>query len=50
GNGCEIGICGFGNKEAQWYRKENAFARDGNLVIVAKAEQFEDNIFTSAKV
>ena len=49
GDGCEMGICGFGNGEAQWYRKENAGVRDGKLVITAKAEPYAGNIYTSSK-
>ncbi|CAN0413975.1 unnamed protein product, partial [Discosporangium mesarthrocarpum] len=49
GNGCDQGICGFGNEEAQWYRGENAWVQDGNLVLVARHERHESNVFTSAK-
>lgn len=45
-----MGICGFGNGEAQWYRKENAVVMDGKLVVTAKAEAYAGNIYTSAKV
>ncbi|CAN0483786.1 unnamed protein product, partial [Hapterophycus canaliculatus] len=50
GDGCEMGICGFGNGEAQWYRKENTGVKDGKLIITAKAERYAGNIYTSAKV
>lgn len=50
GDGCEMDICGFGNGEAQWYRKENVVIRDGKLSITAKAESYAGNIYTSAKV
>ncbi|CAM9968486.1 unnamed protein product, partial [Ectocarpus sp. 13 AM-2016] len=50
GDGCEMGICGFGNGEAQWYRKENVVIRDGKLSITAKAETYAGNIYTSAKL
>ena len=50
GDGCEMNICGFGNGEAQWYRKENTAVRDGKLVVTAKAEAYAGNIYTSAKV
>lgn len=45
-----MGICGFGNGEAQWYREENAVVMDGKLVVTAKAEAYAGNIYTSAKV
>ncbi|CAN0203760.1 unnamed protein product, partial [Ectocarpus sp. 4 AP-2014] len=50
GDGCEMDICGFGNGEAQWYRKENVVIRDGKLSITAKAETYAGNIYTSAKL
>eukprot|EP00752_Nemacystus_decipiens_P012339 g10939.t1 len=50
GDGCEMNICGFGNGEAQWYRKENTAVRDGKLVVTAKAEAYAGNIYTSAKL
>ena len=45
-----MGICGFGNGEAQWYRRENRVVRDGKLIATAKAEPYAGNTFTSAKV
>eukprot|EP00903_Cladosiphon_okamuranus_P018231 g16770.t1 len=50
GDGCEMGICGFGNGEAQWYRKENTAVSDGKLAVTAKAERYAGNIYTSAKL
>ena len=43
---------GFGNYEAQYYtdRDENAFIRDGRLVIRAKREAFRGYEYTSAKL
>lgn len=50
GDGCEMGICGFGNGEAQWYRKENVGVMDGKLIMTSKSESYAGNIYTSAKV
>jgi beta-glucanase (GH16 family) len=33
-------IAGWGNNEAQYYRKENVYIKDGKLVIEAKKEDF----------
>ena len=52
GTGCQIGICGWGNSELQYYtsRTENARIEDGNLVIEARRETFEGSPFTSARL
>lgn len=41
GDGCP-NLCGWGNAELQYYRKENAFIEDGDLVIEARRELFTD--------
>jgi beta-glucanase (GH16 family) len=40
GDGCDIGICGWGNNELQYYTNdsENAYISSGNLVIEARKE------------
>ncbi|MEL6846584.1 MAG: glycoside hydrolase family 16 protein, partial [Bacteroidota bacterium] len=50
GDGCDRGICGWGNNELQYYtdRPDNAFIEDGNLVIRAKQESFQGYGYTSA--
>ncbi|MBW8002184.1 MAG: family 16 glycosylhydrolase [Planctomycetes bacterium] len=52
GDGCAEGICGWGNNELQWYTDTvgNSYVQNGNLVIVAKAEQLNGKEFTSAKL
>jgi beta-glucanase (GH16 family) len=44
--------CGFGNNEHQFYtaRPENAFIKDGKLVIQALKEEYEGRPYTSAKL
>jgi beta-glucanase (GH16 family) len=41
GDGCP-NLCGWGNRELQYYRRENAFIENGNLVIEARRERFVD--------
>lgn len=52
GDGCDRGICGWGNNELQYYtdRPDNAFIEDGNLVIRAKQESFQGYGYTSARM
>lgn len=48
----DIGGWGWGNGEAQYYtdRPENARVENGLLVIEARQERFEDNLYTSARL
>ncbi len=57
GNGCEIGLCGWGNAELEYYRQENLNieaipGESGNnaLVLEARRENYEGFEFTSGKV
>lgn len=57
GNGCQIGICGWGNAELQWYAQNNVNiepipGEPGNnaLVLEAKNETISGHSFTSGKV
>jgi beta-glucanase (GH16 family) len=52
GDGCERGLCGWGNSELQYYtsRTDNARVENGNLVIEAKRETFLTREFTSARL
>lgn len=47
--GCQFGndLCGWGNNEKQYYtsRSDNSFIEDGNLVILAKEENFQNPSF-----
>ena len=51
GNGCP-NMCGFGNRELQYYtaRKENVRVENGLLVIEAHREGYDKNDYTSAKL
>lgn len=48
----ETGGHGFGNNESQYYtdRPENAFVKDGKLIIRALEEAYEDKKYTSTKL
>lgn len=52
GDGCQIGLCGWGNSELQYYtsRPENARIENGRLVIEARREAFGSRAFTSARL
>lgn len=57
GNGCEIGLCGWGNQELEYYTPDNITIEDipgepGNkaLVLTARKEDYNGNSFTSGKV
>ena len=52
GRGCPQN-CGWGNHELQYYtwnRSENARIENGNLIIEARKEKFEDCNYTSARL
>ncbi|WP_375418726.1 family 16 glycosylhydrolase [uncultured Hymenobacter sp.] len=52
GDGCAIGVCGWGNNELETYtnRPENARIENGNLVIEARREALQGKSFTSARL
>lgn len=41
---------GGGNQELQYYRKENVAVHDGNLVLTARRENYNNKQFTSGRV
>ncbi|MDX1640148.1 MAG: family 16 glycosylhydrolase [Balneolaceae bacterium] len=49
GDGCDQGICGWGNEELETYTNDEANSRleDGNLIITARKENGE---YTSARI
>ena len=52
GDGCPA-ICGWGNNELEYYtvqRLENARVENGNLIIEARKEPFENKQYTSARL
>ena len=57
GDGCDIGLCGWGNQELQWYSSSNVSIQDipsepGNkaLVLEARSQSINGYSFTSGKV
>ncbi len=50
GNGCDLGSCGWGNNELQYYTDRNVTVSDGNLVITARKEQTGTNEYTSSRI
>ena len=50
GTGSQYGLEGWGNNELQYYRKENAFVKDGNLILEARKENYEGCNYTSARL
>lgn len=48
GDGCDIGLCGWGNGEFQNYTTQNTTVSDGTLKIVAREES--DGSFTSSRL
>lgn len=49
GDGCP-NLCGWGNNELQFYRRENTELKDGYLVITAKRENVGGKNFTSSRL
>ena len=41
GTGTEYGLENWGNNELQYYRKENAYIKNGNLVIEARKQNYK---------
>jgi beta-glucanase (GH16 family) len=49
GDGCP-NLCGWGNNELEYYRKENTSIVGGNLVITAKKQDFGGREYTSSRL
>ena len=52
GDGCDIGNCGWGNNEEQYYtdRSANIVVENGVLKIIALKEDYSGKAYTSARV
>lgn len=50
GDGCALGLCGWGNNELQFYSNQNTVISDGTLKIIAKQEQMGGKAYTSARI
>lgn len=49
GDGCP-GLCGWGNNELEYYRKENTWVADSVLVIEARKENYMNRLYTSSRI
>lgn len=49
GDGCPR-LCGWGNNELQYYRRENAWVSDGTLIIEARNQPYQNREYTSARI
>ncbi len=49
GDGCP-NLCGWGNNEQQFYRRENTELKDGYLIITAKRENIGGKNYTSSRL
>lgn len=49
GDGCP-NLCGWGNNELQYYRRENTWVEDGTLIIEARNENFGGRNYTSSRI
>ena len=52
GDGCDRGICGWGNRELQYYTDDpdNAYVSNGNLIIRALKKPTMDYAYSSARM
>ena len=50
GDGCNYGICQWGNNELQFYKAENAVVSEGTLKILIKQEKNRRYNYTSARL
>lgn len=50
GDGCQEGICGWGNNELQYYRDANVTLSNGQLHITAKKERVQAKSYTSGRI
>ena len=50
GTGSQYGLDGWGNNELQYYRKENASVKNGNLILEARKENCSGMAYTSARL
>jgi beta-glucanase (GH16 family) len=50
GDGCQEGICGWGNNELQYYQQSNVTLSNGQLHITAKKERVQSKSYTSGRI
>ncbi len=50
GDGCDIGLCGWGNNELQSYQQDNVEVANGELTITARVERSGNSNYTSGRI
>ena len=50
GDGCQLGICGWGNNELQWYQEGNTTVENGILTITGDYNPNASNQYTSSRL
>ncbi|GGX48626.1 family 16 glycosylhydrolase [Saccharospirillum salsuginis] len=50
GDGCDIGLCGWGNNERQYYQADNVTVANGLLTIEAREERNKGSAYTSGRI
>ena len=50
GDGCNIGLCQWGNNELQWYAQDNVSVSNSILKITAKKETVQNRNYTSGRI
>jgi hypothetical protein len=47
GDGCDLGLCGWGNAEWQEYQSDNAYISDGQLIVEARND---NGLYSSGRI
>ena len=50
GDGCQEGVCGWGNNELQSYQRDNVTVGDGVLTIEAREQRVRGKQYTSGRI
>ena len=50
GDGCDIGLCGWGNNEREYYKAANVSVSGGLLTITAKKERTKGSTYSSGRI
>ncbi|NJB84663.1 beta-glucanase (GH16 family) [Lewinella marina] len=50
GDGCDLGICGWGNNELQSYQQDNVVVSNGKLQITARKQRVRGSQYTSGRI
>ncbi|WP_338590506.1 glycoside hydrolase family 16 protein [Shewanella khirikhana] len=50
GDGCDIGLCGWGNNEREYYKEANVTVSGGLLTLTAKKERTKGSAYSSGRI